>query len=119
MTPLKAIRAKCLDCSGGSVKEVRSCSFNDCALYEYRNGHRPTERTLTPMKAIRAHCVACCEGNNREPSMCTAKKCPLHAYKLGKRPTGYNSPQVVLRTETTPLAPLFLANRGITGGSTL
>lgn len=118
MTPLKAIRAKCLDCSGGSAKEVRSCTFNDCHLYEYRFGHRPQEKKLTPMKAIRAHCVSCCEGNNREPALCTANKCPLHAYKLGKRPKGYNSPQEVFKSETMPLDRIFLANRAITGGNT-
>lgn len=118
MTPLKAIRARCLDCSGGSFAEVRECSFDDCPLYEYRLGHRPTEKVRTPMKAIRAHCVACCNSNIKEPVMCTAIKCPLHAYKLGKRPKGYNSPQEVFKTETMPLAPNILANKGITGGIT-
>lgn len=40
-TPIKAIRAKCLECSCGQVKEVRLCSVKNCPLYEYRNGHRP------------------------------------------------------------------------------
>ena len=40
-TPLKAIRQKCLECSNGSSHEVRLCPINDCALYEYRSGHRP------------------------------------------------------------------------------
>lgn len=118
MTPLKSIRARCLDCSGGSSKEVRECSFTDCPLYEYRLGHRPKEKMLTPMKAIRAHCVACCDGNVREPALCTAKKCPLWAYKSGKRPKGNNTLSEPLETETMPLAPDFLANRGITGGIT-
>lgn len=41
MTPLKAIRAKCLDCSGGSAKEVRECVFVDCPLFALRFGKRP------------------------------------------------------------------------------
>ena len=41
-TPLKAIRAKCLECSNGSSNEVKLCPIKDCALYEYRTGHRPT-----------------------------------------------------------------------------
>lgn len=42
MTPIKSIRVKCLDCSGGSYKEVTLCPVKDCSLYEYRFGKRPT-----------------------------------------------------------------------------
>jgi hypothetical protein len=31
-SPLKAIKRKCLDCSGASKSGVRNCAFNDCAL---------------------------------------------------------------------------------------
>lgn len=41
LTPVKAIRAKCLDCSNGSRSEVRYCPMTECALYPYRMGHRP------------------------------------------------------------------------------
>ena len=41
MTPMKAIRAKCLDCCCGNVAEVRRCPISDCSLYPYRMGHRP------------------------------------------------------------------------------
>lgn len=116
MTPIKAIRARCLDCSGGFAKEVRICLFFDCPLYEYRLGHRPKEKSLTPMKAIRAHCISCCGGSVREPTMCTAKKCPLHAYRLGKRPKGYNPPPEALKAETMAVAPNSLANTAISGG---
>ena len=36
--PMKAIRAKCLDCSCGSFDEVRNCQVTSCPLYEYRFG---------------------------------------------------------------------------------
>lgn len=42
LTPMKAIRAKCLDCSCGSRKEVAGCVIPDCSLYPYRFGKRPT-----------------------------------------------------------------------------
>ena len=42
LTPVKAIRAKCLDCSGGSEKEVRECRIVACSLHPYRMGKRPT-----------------------------------------------------------------------------
>uniref|UniRef100_A0A6M3LQZ9 Uncharacterized protein n=1 Tax=viral metagenome TaxID=1070528 RepID=A0A6M3LQZ9_9ZZZZ len=41
LTPMKAIRAKCLECSNDSFKEVRLCPCADCPLYPYRNGRRP------------------------------------------------------------------------------
>jgi hypothetical protein len=40
-TPLKAIRLKCLDCSGDSTKEVRLCPIKDCPIYMYRMGRNP------------------------------------------------------------------------------
>ena len=43
LTPMKAIRRKCLDCCNGQVVEVRLCAINKCPLYQYRMGHRPKE----------------------------------------------------------------------------
>lgn len=47
LTPIKAIRAKCLDCCNGQMKEVRLCPIKNCALYDYRSGHRPKVEELT------------------------------------------------------------------------
>lgn len=41
LTPIRAIRKKCLDCLGGHYKEVRQCSSTDCTLHPYRMGKRP------------------------------------------------------------------------------
>lgn len=38
LTPMKAIRAKCLACSSGQPKEVRYCLITDCPLYPFRMG---------------------------------------------------------------------------------
>lgn len=38
---LQAIRHKCLDCSGGSVTEVRLCHLTGCSLWPYRMGRNP------------------------------------------------------------------------------
>lgn len=43
LTPTKAIKYKCLQCSGGSATEVKFCTVKDCPLYEYRFGHIPKE----------------------------------------------------------------------------
>ena len=45
-TPIKSIREKCIDCSGGSYKEVKHCLVTNCALYPYRMGKRPTKVDL-------------------------------------------------------------------------
>lgn len=37
-TPIKAIRAKCIDCCCGSAHEVRLCTVVLCPLHEYRLG---------------------------------------------------------------------------------
>ena len=37
----KAIKEKCLDCSGFSANNVKECPCNDCPLYPYRLGEEP------------------------------------------------------------------------------
>ena len=46
LTPLKAIRAKCLDCCCGNPNEVRLCPVRDCTLYPFRDGHNPNRKGL-------------------------------------------------------------------------
>lgn len=53
MTPIKAIRAKCLDCSANQIVEVRECHIKNCSLWPYRMGKRPDvegkpKRVLSP-----------------------------------------------------------------------
>ena len=47
LTPLKAIRAKCLDCSCGQWYEVKMCPIDCCPLYEYRDGHNPKRKGIS------------------------------------------------------------------------
>lgn len=44
LSPLKAIRAKCLDCVCESAQEVRLCPATNCPLYPYRMGHNPNRK---------------------------------------------------------------------------
>ena len=46
MTPLKAIREKCLDCCGGQAREVKLCPCPDCTLYPFRFGRNPNREGL-------------------------------------------------------------------------
>ncbi len=56
VAPLKAIRAKCLDCSAGSSNEAKLCPVLECSLYPYRFGRRPykTERKAGNIDNLRA-----------------------------------------------------------------
>lgn len=39
--PVKAIRAKCLDCCAGQIQEVALCPSERCALHPFRLGKNP------------------------------------------------------------------------------
>jgi hypothetical protein len=42
LTPMRAIRRKCLDCSCWNNKVVRDCPIETCPLHPYRLGKKPT-----------------------------------------------------------------------------
>lgn len=48
VSPLKAIKAKCLDCCCEQINEVKLCPVVDCPLYPFRFGKNPfSKRELT------------------------------------------------------------------------
>lgn len=47
VTPLKAIRLKCLECSAGSRKEVRDCGVVECPLLAFRFGRNPQREKIS------------------------------------------------------------------------
>jgi hypothetical protein len=40
-SPLRAIRANCIDCMGGQRSLVRDCGLRGCPLWPYRMGKNP------------------------------------------------------------------------------
>ena len=46
-SPMKAIRAKCLDCCIGQREEVKLCPAKDCPLYPFRLGKNPNRKART------------------------------------------------------------------------
>lgn len=46
VSTIKAIRARCLDCRGGSTVLVRDCKDTDCALWPYRMGTNPNRQGI-------------------------------------------------------------------------
>ena len=53
MTPLKAIRAKCLDCCGEQAKEVKLCPSSDCPLHPFRFGKNPNRSGVGNAASLR------------------------------------------------------------------
>ena len=56
LTPIKAIKAKCLDCCCGQRDEVKSCPVTDCPIWDFRLGKNPNrkKRSLTDEQKIAA-----------------------------------------------------------------
>ena len=52
LTPIKAIRAKCLECSNYQPKEVRECLITDCPLFPYRMGKNPNRVGIGNLKGV-------------------------------------------------------------------
>jgi hypothetical protein len=48
MSPLKALRARCIDCKAGELSEVRRCAHLDCPAWPYRMGTNPWQAPLSP-----------------------------------------------------------------------
>jgi hypothetical protein len=46
LAAIRAIRAKCVDCSGGSSAEARKCTAIGCALWPYRMETNPRRAGL-------------------------------------------------------------------------
>lgn len=53
LTPLTAIRFKCLDCSGNSIKEIKFCPIDDCPLHQYRFGKNPKRKGIGGSNKLR------------------------------------------------------------------
>ena len=89
---LRVLRERCKDCIGGPQRAT-GCEARDCALWDYRTGHRPRggKARRTPLQALRAHCVWCCDGQYREVRLCPAVRCSLWPWRMG-RATGERRP---------------------------
>ena len=57
MSPLKAIRAKCYDCSYFQLNEIRLCEAVNCALWPFRAGKHPwrAEARKPPLTDANSH----------------------------------------------------------------
>ena len=65
MTPLRAIRAKCLDCVCNLPQEVQLCPSTDCPLYPFRLGKNPNIKLSDEERERRAERGRANAGNLR------------------------------------------------------
>lgn len=88
LSPLKSIRAKCIDCCTGSLGTVRHCDFKvECPLWDFRMG-KGAKGKGGLMKPIRRYCLWCMRDQPMEVRLCPcAERCALYPYRLGRRPT--------------------------------
>ena len=77
----KAIRERCLNCSGWVPKEVSNCEFVDCPLYPFRSG-KGKQNPAIRKKAIRNYCLWCMCGQRSEVSKCVCPDCPLFPFRM-------------------------------------
>jgi hypothetical protein len=85
-SPLRAVRAFCLDCCCDSSKEVELCPAETCPLWLFRFGSYPADHqgTKSVLRPIKARCKDCLP---EEPVRdCEKKLCSLWPYRLGTNP---------------------------------
>ncbi len=105
LSPMKAIRRNCLDCSGGSPKDVRDCEATDCHLWAYRFGKRPKtaarkygdeavevgDEVPGPLRSARRYCLDCAGDSSHYARFCPcdgvhSTRRHVWPYRFGRRP---------------------------------
>jgi len=81
ITPLHAVRFRCLDCCGYLQAEVKNCPIKDCPLYPYR-----MRTGRIKLRVIRQNCLECMGGSPDNVKSCTDKNCSLFPFRFGKNP---------------------------------
>ena len=76
----KAIRERCLNCSGWVPNEISNCEFVDCPLHPFRSG-KGKQNPAIRKKALRNYCLWCMCGQRSEFSKCVSHDCPLFPYR--------------------------------------
>jgi hypothetical protein len=64
MTPLAALRLRCLDCCGGSADEVRKCMALTCPAWPFRTGVNPWRVPLSEIEKARRRNLLARVGKN-------------------------------------------------------
>lgn len=90
----RAIREKCLNCSGWSIKDVEHCTFQDtCSLFPFRMS-KGKQNAKERNRAIKAFCVWCMAWDKYEVKRCTSSHCSLFAFRGAKADTPRECPSL-------------------------
>jgi hypothetical protein len=118
LTPLQAIRQKCLWCCNGSANEIALCSAKACPSWPFRFGHKPSDEIIaeqgntllhplewrmtaaqfhagrySPLHAIKRKCLDCSSASKSEVRNCAFVDCALHPFRQGKNPNRAYGPE--------------------------
>jgi hypothetical protein len=69
MSPMEAIRAKCLDCQAGSADEVRKCVAMVCPSWPFRTGKNPWREVSEGRREAGRRLAARMAGKSSEPKL--------------------------------------------------
>ena len=92
-SPLKSIRAFCVECQGGLFQAVSECTDAACPFHPYRRGKPLAKGKHSPIRACRAYCFKYClpEAGTKEVRNCGGDTallgpCPVFPFRMGKNP---------------------------------
>jgi hypothetical protein len=84
-SPLKAIKAYCLNCCHGKANQVQICSDVDCDIHQYRLGRKQRGSAPSARKSIGLHCGKCSCYSINDVENCQNTGCRLYPYRMGKK----------------------------------
>lgn len=94
-TALKAIRAFCMQCMGGSPAGIDECGDSACPFHSYRSGKALPAGKHKPTGTIKTYCREYCQAGEGldEVKECAGNKpvhgadpCPVFPFRLGRNP---------------------------------
>lgn len=113
MTPLQAIRKKCLECMNDQPSLIRDCHQSDCILHPYRMGRIEEGADRRLLRVIRSFCLEYA-GSKSEVRNCAHGdaylglfSCPLFDFRMGRRPRIKESGELMRENEKTAMTPGF------------
>ena len=88
ITPLRAIRAKCVWCCCDQPREATLCPAKKCILNPWRHGRKPEGAEKSALQTIREKCLYDCGeyGSWKDVAECPIEDCPLMEFRHGKNP---------------------------------
>jgi hypothetical protein len=90
ISPIQAIRKKCLWCMAENAKQVSECHLKDCPFFYYRFGKKENPgdgvEIKTTLKSIRVFCLECSTFNVTKVRNCEIKECPIYLFRMGRNP---------------------------------